>query len=277
MAVYISRVIAKPEHIPRATKKRRKLAREIMVFAAKVKPSISDKRCAQFHKELSTITERMSISELKKFKRNIQTGKDESWFPVSAVMERTGPAAEHIADFFGIDYVDFMLEAARRGGRIDNMKVGKEYLEWASEYGGTKVRARALAGVAKVAANEIMQGNGDFLEREMIKRRGIMRVLSRKIGEKEAWGIVREQIREEQATKKIAVIISSMAGACVAASYLIFQSVSEMREVSTALIAVIGSSAITGLVAGINFLGTINMRMLQRKIGKILKAEHGHV
>lgn len=273
MTVYVSRVIAKPEHIPRATKKRRKLAREIMAFAAKVKPSIREERCAQFHKELSTITEGMSISELRKFKRDIQKGKEDSWFPLSAMMEREGTAAEHITNFLGGEYVDFMIGFARSRGDIDYVNTGKNYLEWASEYGGTKVRARALAGVAKVAADEIIQGNGDFLEREMIKRKGLMRVLSRNIGENEAWKIVKEQVREEQATKKVATVVSFFTGACVAASYLIIQNASEMKEVGTALIAVMGSSAITGLVAGINFLGTLNMGMLQRKIRKILKAE----
>ena len=277
MAVYVSKVIAKPERIPRAKKKRRKLAREIMAFAGKVRPSISDDRCAAFHKELSTITSRMTTSELKKFKQEIKRGKQDGLFPVSAMMERNGRAGEEIADFLGIDYVDLMLEVAKSRGDIDNVKTGKAYLEWASEYGGKDVKARARAGVAKVAADEVALGNGDFLEREMIKSRGIMRVLSRNVGEKNAWGIVREQLREDQATKKVAVVVSFMAGICMAAATTIMQSISELKNVETAQIAVMGASAITGVVAGMSFLVTINMGMLQRRIGKLLKSEHGHV
>jgi hypothetical protein len=265
------------KRIPRAQIKKRKLAREIMEFGGKIKPSIRDERCAQFHRELSTITDRMNISELKEFKKSIQMANEDSWFPVSAIMGRTGSAANHIADFLGERYVDSMLWVARSRGDIDNVRIGKEYLEWASEYGGENVRARALAGVAKVAADEIAMGNGDFLEREMIKSRGIMRVLRRHVGEKEAWEIVKEQAREEGTEKKVAAGISFMAGVCVAAAYTIAQSVSELRDVSTLQLAVMGASAITGVVAGLSFLATINMGMLQRRVRKLLGTEHGHV
>ncbi len=210
---------------------------------------------------------------MRKFKKSIQKGKQDSMFPVSAVMGRKGKAAEQVAGFLGEEYVDIMLGIARSGGDVHNVAVGKQYLEWASEYGEGNIRARALAGVAKVAADEVAQGNGDFLGRERIKNRGIMKVLSRHVGEKNAWAIVREQLREEQATRKVAAVVSFMAGVCVAASYLIFQSLVQARDLGTVQIAVMGASAITGIVAGLSFLGTINMGMLQRRIGKLLKAE----
>jgi hypothetical protein len=261
------------KRVPRSQKKREKVKNEIMEFAARVKPSIRDERCAEFHKELSTITARMTTSELKKFKRGIQRGAQDGFFPASAMMDRNGRAAEDIANFVGEGYVDIMLGVARSRGDIDNMRTGKAYLEWASEYGGPRVKARALAGVAKVAADEVALGNGNFLEREMIKSRGIMRVLSQHLGEKNAWALVREQLREEQATRKVAAVVSFMAGVCVATANVILQSVSEMKEVSTLQIGLLGASAITGVVAGLGFLATINMGMLQRRIGKLLKAE----
>jgi hypothetical protein len=50
-----------------------------------------------------------------------------------------------------------------------------------------------------------------------------------------------------------------------------------MREVGTAQVAVIGASAITGIVSGVSYVGTVNMGILQKRIGKLLKAQHKHV
>ena len=261
------------KRIPRSQVRREKVKNEIMEFAGKLRPNFVDKGCAAFHVELSTITSRMATSEMQRFKKSIQKGKQDSLFPVSAVMSRKGKAAEQVADFLGEEYVDNMLGIARSCGNIHNVAVGKQYLEWASEYGEGKIKARALAGVAKVAADEVAQGNGDFIEREMIKNRGIMKVLSKHVGGKNAWKIVKEQLREEQAAKKVAAIVSFMAGVCVAAAHMIIQSLPEMKEAGAMPIAVMGTSAITGIVAGLSFLGTINMGMLQRRIGKLLKAE----
>lgn len=251
-------------------KKREPLKEEILVFAARARPEISNGRDSAFHRELSTEVARMWAPGIKKFKRRIQRGEEDGLFPVSGIMEKEGASAAHIANFLGIDYADSMLRLAR-GGDIHNAKAGKGYLIWAAEHGNGKVKARALAGIAKVAADEVLAGNGNVIEREIIKKRGILAILSREIGEQEAWGITQKIIKLEKAASGILMGISFLGGACAAASFLAFQgAIPVLDAVRVAMI-----SGLAGSVAGLGLLSGINMGMLQERIGSMLIRKNG--
>ena len=84
-------------------------------------------------------------------------------------------------------------------------------------------------------------------------------------------------VKEEKIKNKTIAAISFMAGVCTAAAVTIVQGISEIRDVGTAQVAVMGASAITAVVAGVSYVGTVNLEILQRRIGKLLKAQHKHV
>ncbi|MBD3397700.1 hypothetical protein GF412_01050 [Candidatus Micrarchaeota archaeon] len=258
------RAKAKPR---RGNAKRQVLNEEIMRFAARVRPRITDRRDSAVHKELSGLIHRMGYRELKEFKKRIQGGGEDGLFPVSRVMEREGDAARRLADFLGPDYVGLMEGLARSRGDIHNVSTGKKYLEWAAKHGGREVEVRALAGIAGVSADEVADGNGHFVERENIKRNGIMRVLSSKIGEKEAWGIVKGMLEAEKKEKKVVSAISFLAGACISASIAIIQGARGVGDMPTMVML---ASGIAGAAAGISFIAKKNIWIVQRKINRLL-------
>jgi len=216
---------------------------------------------------------------LKKFKKRIQKGEEDGLFPGSLALERKGESAAEVADFLGTEYVGLMLRLARSRGDVHNVAFGKKYLEWAATHGSGKVKTRALAGIALVAADEVASGNGDFIERELIKKRGSMRVLSRSIGEKEAWEIVREAMGWGEIRKKIISATSFMAGICAGATALVMQGITEQRGPEVMQLIAIGGSATAGIALGISFIGKASIGAIQKRISKLLekKSGNGHV
>ena len=243
------------------------LKNEILVFAARVRPEISNGRDVDFHRDLSAKMWKMGLSEVKKFRGRIVGGKEDGLFPVSRIVEKKGGAAAFTAGFLGEEYVDRMLMVARSGGDVQSVMAGKEYLAWAAEHGPSQVKTRALAGIAKVAADEVLDGNGNFIEREMIKKRGIMSALSRELGEGEAWKITRGVLSMEKAGFGIRIGLSFLGGACTAASFFALQG----GISAPGALAAMAFSAVVGAFAGFAFLSRTNLELLQIKIRKLME------
>lgn len=263
----------------RSERKREELKEEIMRFAARVRPRISSGRDSWVHTEISTLMNRMKTSEIAGFKKRIQRGEEDGLFPGSRILEKEGEGAAEVAGFLGTDYVGLMLRLARSRGDVHNVAFGKQYLEWAATHGSGRVKTRALAGIALVAADEVADGNGDFIERELIKKRGSMRVLSRSIGENEAWGIVREAMGWGEIRKKVISATSFMAGICAGATALVMQGITEQRGPEVMQLIAVGGSATAGIALGLSFIGKASIGAIQKSISRLLNKppQDGHV
>ncbi len=170
--------------------KRAALKEEIMVFAGRMR---SDPQCAQdmeFLKKMSLFTERGSLSELIKYKRGIQRGNENADYPLERILESNKRSGEIVAGFLGPQYLTQFVKILSRKNNLSEKALAEKALGWAMVHGSERMKHRALAGIAYAAAAEMESCSTDFRLMGYSRAKGLMGMLSSKIGERKAEKIV---------------------------------------------------------------------------------------